>query len=268
MSGVIYIMTHKEFQAPDLSGYVPLYVGAVKEKNHPYPGDDAGENISGKNANFCELTGLYWIWKNDKSEYVGLCHYRRYFTSNRMSRKIEKFMGTDEAVDILKTYDIIVPKPTYFVGKNVKDYYAVGHYAKDLEAVRTVITDICPDYLKDFDWYMEQKCGYSFNMFFAPKLLADEYCKWLFAILFELERKIDISNYDKLQARIFGFLSERLFNVWLKHNRLKVYEKPVVNMQESRWVFVRRIPLELLLNIFEPKCRRFADNIERDGDKV
>ena len=33
-----------------------------------------GDHISSKNPNYCELTGLYWAWKNLDCEYIGLCH--------------------------------------------------------------------------------------------------------------------------------------------------------------------------------------------------
>ena len=49
----------------------------------------------------------------------------------------------------------------------------------------------------------------------------NEYCNWLFSILFEMSSTKDISSYDKQQARIYGFLSERLLNIYLYHNRNK-----------------------------------------------
>ncbi len=76
---------------------------------------------------------------------------------------------------------------------------------------------------------------YLYNMFIMKKKDFDEYCKWLFDILFKLESQIDISNYDNYQSRIFGFLSERLFNVWIKKHNLKIKEIPVINMEGINW---------------------------------
>jgi HPr kinase/phosphorylase len=59
-------------------------------------------------------------------------------------------------------------------------------------------------------------------MFISNKKLFNEYYNWLFDILFELESRIDISEYDDYNKRIYGFLSERLFNVWLEYKNLKV----------------------------------------------
>lgn len=82
-------------------------------------------------------------------------------------------------------------------------------------------------------------------MFVMKKELFDEYCAWLFDILFELEKRIDISRYDAYQARVFGFLGERLFNVWLEKKKLKIKEIEVVNLEPVDWVkkiieFVKR----------------------------
>lgn len=55
----------------------------------------------------------------------------------------------------------------------------------------------------------------------------DEYCEWLFNILFEVENRTDISNYDSYNKRLYGFLSERLINIWVMQQNLKVKEYPV-----------------------------------------
>ena len=67
----IIIATHKKYQMPADSMYIPLHVGAEgkkdetgKELNLGYVKDNTGDNISKMNPSFCELTGLYWDWKN------------------------------------------------------------------------------------------------------------------------------------------------------------------------------------------------------------
>ena len=66
---MIYIAAHKKFNVPQLDNYAVLQVGAQGKENLGYLQDNTGDNISYKNPNFCELTGLYWIWKNCDDEY-------------------------------------------------------------------------------------------------------------------------------------------------------------------------------------------------------
>ena len=80
----IFVATHKKFEFPLPDNYIPILVGSYKFDLSIYQRDDDGEfQISYKNKNYCELTGLYWIWKNIRTDYVGLCHYRRYFINKK-----------------------------------------------------------------------------------------------------------------------------------------------------------------------------------------
>ena len=85
----IVVATHKKYIMPTDSMYVPIHVGAEGKKDSNgnkldlgYIKDNTGNNISKKNASFCELTGLYWAWKNLDADFVGLVHYRRHFSMN------------------------------------------------------------------------------------------------------------------------------------------------------------------------------------------
>lgn len=75
----ILVATHKLYWMPTDSVYIPIQVGKVGKANLGYLTDDTGDNISAKNVHYCELTGVYWAWKNLKCDYIGLCHYRLYF---------------------------------------------------------------------------------------------------------------------------------------------------------------------------------------------
>ena len=85
------VATHKKYWMPEDEVYLPLHVGAEGKADLGYTKDNTGDNISVKNPNYCELTGMYWAWKNLNCEYIGLCHYRRYFAnvpaSNNLSDK-------------------------------------------------------------------------------------------------------------------------------------------------------------------------------------
>ena len=226
----IFIATHKKFINRTNSSYIPLYVGKSNKEDLQYLGDDTGDNISSKNANYCELTGLYWMWKNIEVEYIGLCHYRRYFV-NAFGFHLKE----STVLELLKHYDMILPNK--YKGTNSLRYeYGKAHCINDLEILRSIVEKKYPDYLNDFDKIMARDYGYYFNMFISNKELTNQYCEWLFSILFELEGIIDISNYDSYQQRVFGFLSERLMNVWLEHNNLKIKEFPVRDLGKFNFI--------------------------------
>lgn len=245
----ILVATHKKYWMPEEDIYLPIHVGKKGKEDLGYIGDDTGDNISGKNPNYCELTALYWAWKNLSCEYIGLCHYRRYFShkcrSGSLKDKRKSILKKEDYEKLLIKYDIILPKKRNYYIETVRSQYNHAHYKKDLDIVENIIEDIYPEYINSFYKVMNSKSLYIYNMFVMKKSLFDKYCKWLFDILFVLEQRIDISGYDKYNMRVFGFLSERLFNVWLENENLKVEVKDIIFLEKINWIkkiykFIRR----------------------------
>ncbi|WP_373243643.1 DUF4422 domain-containing protein [Megamonas funiformis] len=236
----ILIATHKKYWMPSDEVYMPIHVGREGKDNLGYVGDNTGENISIKNPNYCELTGLYWAWKNLDCEYIGLCHYRRYFAHKSKSSKLEDkkqaIFTRDDYEQLLQQYDVILPKKRNYYIETVRSQYEHAHNKRDLDEIEKIIKMQYPSYIEAFEKVMNSRKLHIYNMFVMNKALFDEYCTWLFDILFTLEKRIDITNYDKYNARIFGFLSERLFNIWLEKKQLKIKTVNVVFLEKINWV--------------------------------
>ena len=226
---------------PNDDVYLPLHVGREGKADLGYLGDNTGDNISSKNANYCELTGLYWAWKNLKCDYVGLCHYRRYFArenihTDNLEKKKTAILHRKDYEKLLQEYDVILPvKRNYYV-ETVRSQYEHAHNKRDIDETKRIVMELYPEYSEAFEKVMGRTKLYILNMFVMKKQQFDEYCSWLFSILFELEKRIDISSYNMYEARVFGFISERLFNVWLEKQQLKVKDVPVINLEKVNWL--------------------------------
>lgn len=232
----IIVATHKEYSMPKDDIYLPVQAGRAIHSPLTYAGDDTGENISWKNRNYCELTALYWAWKNLDTEYSGLCHYRRYFAEKRWGRKRNRILGRTMAEKYLRTADVILPrKRNYFIETNGTQYIH-AHHKQDLDTVRDILAEDYPEYLNAFEHYMKQTKGHHFNMFIMKKNIFDAYCTWLFDVMFKLEERLDISEYDEYNQRVFGFVSERLIDTWLDTNKIRYRELPVLNMENQHWL--------------------------------
>ena len=217
----VYVVSHSEEDIKNIDAndvYVPLFVGRNGKDNLGFVSDDTGDNISSKNSSYCELTGLYWMWKNSDADIIGLVHYRRYFAKWRLGKKFER----KELEEIFKEYDIILPKKTTALLGSVYEDYGHWNYAKDLDLCEEVITEQFPEYLESYKKVVNGKNLYYYNMFIAKKEVIDSYSEWVFPILAEVEKRVDMTGYDDYQKRIYGFLTERLFDVWMDRQNLKV----------------------------------------------
>ncbi|MFZ7344142.1 DUF4422 domain-containing protein [Avibacterium volantium] len=257
----LYTVYHKDAHIISNNYILPIQVGNGKDIPNINLKDNKEDNISNKNDSFCELTAQYWAWKNDKrSDYIGLMHYRRFFDFNKTEDRSENTWGLieieDFSIDFTKQYglteeeissqilpyDLILPTPwdlTKAGWKNVKHNYigSIFHHERDLKKTRSVIAELYPNYLSSFDKVMSSNKMITTNMFIMKRELFEEYSQWLFDILFKLESELDISGYDTQEKRVFGYLSERLINVWLEFKLSQ--EKTALKINYLRRVFIK-----------------------------
>jgi len=241
MNITILIATHKEYRMPEDTLYLPLHVGKdCSPVSLPYQGDNSGDHISGKNPSYCELTALYWAWKNLPADYIGLAHYRRHFSIRKpglfCKDKFPYILSSTEVELLLKSHSVLLPKSrNYFIETNYS-HYVHAHPAESIDKTREIMQRLYPDYLPAFDIVMKRTKAHMFNMFIMKKKLFHSYCDWLFHILFTLEAELDISSYDAYNQRIFGFVSELLLDVYLEKNKISYNEIDFMFMENEHWI--------------------------------
>ena len=249
LTAKIIVATHKEYEMPKDEMYLPLHVGAegkVDVSGNPldfgYQKDNTGDNISEKNASFCELTGLYWAWKNLDADYIGLAHYRRHFgVKNKEWQK--GVLTYQQLKPMLGKYRVFVPKKRRYYIETLYSHYAHTHYAEQLNITRSIIAEKYPNYLKSYDEVLRHTYGYMFNMMIMSRDDMNAYCSWLFDILFELENRMGTPALSAFQGRFYGRVSEIIFNVWLDEqiksgeiNKSQVKELPFFHVEKVNWI--------------------------------
>ena len=238
----IFICAHKEVELPQHPYFLPVQAGAALHDAIPgYQPDNEGENISVKNPHFCELTCHYWAWKNLKDiDIVGLNHYRRYFDFQKKWPQFsadKRFIRTDDFLrqpyhfpdleQLLQQYDIILPVARHWRVSNTRQY-GEYHIAKDWEMLRQIIKEHSPQYIPAFEKTMDHSnVSVGYNMFITNREYFDAYSTWLFDILFEVERHVPPID-DPVQSRIYGYMSERLINVFCEHYHLRIKHVPLI----------------------------------------
>jgi hypothetical protein len=242
----ILVCAHKKDFVKSDDVYMPIHAGkAISDIDLGFQGDDTGDNISHKNRNYCEVTALYWAWKNLKNiDYIGLNHYRRYFKFSNppfappyTTYSVDRFLKMDNHTFHLDRhlgkYDIILAKPLIF-SYSISTQYAVWCNSEDFRLLKKIVNDLFPDYYYSFCNIMEHNNkGSLYNMFITRWEIFDDYCKWLFAVLEEVEKSVHIENYSVFQARIFGIMAERLLYLYVRKNKLKVKYYPIIHLGDD-----------------------------------
>lgn len=221
-------------------------------------GDDTGDNISEKNRFYNEVTSIYWAWKNrqalDNPKYVGFMHYRRQFIFDDskqnwyvnnpwfapqseykiyclFDRDLPVLFSEDQIVKAVNEADVLIAKPAEY-NISVFEQYANDkreHVLSDLECVLEVIDEKFPEYSESAKEYMNSYKHYFWNMFVMRWNIFDDYCKFLFGIFFEMEKRIDISDRNIIKQRIYAYLAERVTGIYItqlkKKKNISIKEK-------------------------------------------
>ena len=205
---VILVATHKPSVLLRDAMYQPVHCGRAVSHLDPTDmewmrfntiGDDTGYNISWLNPYFCELTAVYWAWKNYKNlgspERIGLCHYRRYFMD----------IGLDNEITA----------PIHYLNKTIWEQFCEHHSSTELTKAISLLPN---QEIKEDTWeYLNQNKGFFFNMFVFPKDIFFEYCNTIFNILFKLYKENSWEKLNDYQKRMAGFVAERLTGAFIYH---------------------------------------------------
>lgn len=195
----------------------PIQVGAIELLSCADDlRDSTGENISEKNGNFCELTALYWIWKNkllpggsasnETAQYFGLCQYRRRFE-----------FGDDNLLRLVDNdVDVVLPYPLPYE-PDINAHHERYIKEKDWKVALQALEELQPEYAAVFPEILGQQYLYNYNLILAKKGVLREYCEWLFPILFRTE-ELSIPKGILRKDRYIGYLGETLETLYFMKN--------------------------------------------------
>lgn len=234
---------------------IPVSSGAENYKDEDFLPlkDNSGLNISAKNDSYCELTVMYWAWKNLECDVCGLMHQRRYFDfsgdkiysydkQSKLPKPYRIFDVPDEKTllkihadfksisELTDKYELIAPlRENIF--QSVKSQYEEndGNGFDDLSLICEIIGEKYPEYLQSAEKYLDGHFACYCNMFIMHRRIFDDYCKWLFDILGEFEKR---KPKQFQNPRECGKIGERLFGVYMTY---------VIDNTDIKWAEIPRI---------------------------
>lgn len=232
MNGKIIVVTHKDYEMPKDSIYFPVCVGvripALSDKFQP---DNVGENISEKNNTYCELTAIYWAWKNfpQNIDYVGVAHYRRHFSTVKHAEAIDKALTGKQLEELFEKYDddtiFATTSRSYYESienhyiHSLKEYKEI--HKKDIARLKSAIHECAPAYDNAAKSVLGGRSAHMLNMFIMSRKNFNEYCAWLFPII---DSVVEKSKDREDQRRYAGALSEFCLDIWAQEKRKNIQE--------------------------------------------
>lgn len=267
----IVVAYHKHCPIIHNNAFIPIQVGKALHPNIELgiQGDNEGINISDENNYYCELTAIFWLWKNVQAHYKGLFHYRRFFTKQkrlnfrkilapiyRLLNKNNYFFYPIITLDhkkaqidtektmvyirkILPKYPIITTSPVLAPYSCYTHFSAIG--SEYLSILSEFIQEFYPQYTKVLENTFQSNKFYFANMSIMKDIYFNEYCTFLFDILEKIKLKLIQEQYlinlkdEKIFSRKLGYIAELLTNIYInkkKEESIPVKELDIVFIKE------------------------------------
>lgn len=239
-----YVITHKESSIPNANWITPLGVGGFTSSTVAEADNTHEKNISHLNKYYCELTGIFHVWKNSNAEYIGISHYRRYLNllpipdnshawlSAETNTPILDFLQRDEqydkALELLEHYDLILPRAVYSnisVGNDYMQAHSHHEWHKFIEILDQ-------KYGIHNHSMIHERRNFLCNMMITRRSIFNQYCSELFDTINKVYEECGIPNeipgarYQPF--RYPGYLAERFMSAFVNVHKMKIYESNVI----------------------------------------
>lgn len=241
----IYQTFHKEYPRNENCNWIqPVGVGGFRPEG--FISDDTGDNIANLNPYYCELSVIYWVWKNTKSDYVGFYHYRRYLhflvesdyfnNSNgfcELNRDNLSHLTSDlqynKAISLLQHVDVLVPIKSILL-PSIEEQYTRNLEMQPWNLFLAAIEEIYPQHKDKILLFKLLAFTHLCNNFIMKWPIFDSYCTDLFYILDRIYHEVG-HPYDQYNNRYPGFLAERFLGFWLFIHNIKTIEVPMCGIE-------------------------------------
>ena len=235
---VILNITHGDNPYMNQSPFLPIAAGACRSD---ITNDACGEdNISSKNKWYGDFSSLYWAWKNLKDvDIIGTSHYRRYLVDDDVlndwqseyALSWDKFSKrkykSDHLVKLLNECDFVMLKEFKFQTTTREQYIQCHPYPQNLMYVTNALEKIHPESVAVWKDILEKRSMQPGYLFLTRWEKFNELCEWLYPVLEELEKQIDVTQYEGYQSRVIAFLYERLVPVFIQTKGYRIEQRSI-----------------------------------------
>jgi hypothetical protein len=162
--------------------------------------DNDGDNISHKNAQYCEASAMYSIWKNATAPWVGVEHYRRHL------------LVTPDM--LYGDVDVIMPLP-YMCYPDSESQFRRFVGEEVATALHDALKKLHPGEYEAYARCLSGEYHYAYNMIAARKEVFDKFCEWAFGITGYIER-LDLRSVK--ETRALAYAAEQLTSIYFMAN--------------------------------------------------